>query len=282
MLYSMIMLAMSCNNSGNSDSSEYVDVTPSFEESSAPIAAGKMAVRQADNAQQDADLLDVIQQLIKNGNIRFESKDIEADYELVKSLLPQYKAYIENENQNNSPNQINYDMTIRVPVTFYDSLFEKLSGISARVDNKYSNIQDVTERYYDLKTRIRNQKALEERYLALLNKAYQIKDILEIERNLASVRTQIEQLEGQFRYLDKQVNYSTISLSFYQLLPYTYNASQRDGFFARLLNAMDDGWQGFLSFMVALTSLWPFLMMGVGLVYLIRKLRARRKAKKLS
>src|SRR5690606_37991293 len=128
-------------------------------------------------------------------------------------------------------------------------------------DNRHSRIEDVTERYYDLRTRIKNKKILEQRYLALLDKATEVKDILEIENNLNQVRIEIEGLEGQFNYLSKQVRFSTINLTFYEVLPYTFDPSQREGFGARFLSALDSGWQGFLSFLVGLTTLWPFIIL---------------------
>ena len=75
-------------------------------------------------------------------------------------------------------------------------------------------------------------------------------EILEIEKNLSEVRTEIESLQGQFNYLSRQVNYSTINLSFYEVLPYVNDSSQRKGFGQRILSALDNGWQSFLLFLV--------------------------------
>ncbi len=221
----------------------------------------------------------ITKKIIKTGGIDFQSENIEEDYKKIRALLPKYNAYIENENQSKSTQQISYHLTVRVPSNIYDSLYSTFSTIAFKLDNKYSNIEDVTERYYDLETRIKNKKSLEERYLELLKKATAIKDILEVEMKLNDIRTEIEMLQGQFNYLSKQINYSTIHLSFYEVLPYVYDASQRKGFGARILSAINSGWQGFLSFMVGLITLWPFLILTVILVYLLQQLRKRLKRK---
>jgi len=222
---------------------------------------------------------EVNKKVIKTGGIDFQSENISEDYNKIRNLLPEFKAYIENENQSKSAQRINYNLTIRVPSTIYDTLYSSISSLAFRLDNRYSNIEDVTERYYDLKTRIKNKKALEERYIQLLEKTSSIKDILEIEKNLNEVRTEVERLQGQFNYLSKQVNFSTINLSFYEILPYVYDSSQRKGFGARILSAMDNGWQGFLSFLVGLTTLWPFVILTVIVIYLLRKMRRKWKKK---
>lgn len=220
------------------------------------------------------------QKLVKTGGIDFESENVEADYQKIRNLLPQYQAYVQREDQSKSPYRITYSVTIRVPSSVYDSLFNQISALAFRLENRYSNVQDVTERYYDLQTRIKNKKSLEQRYLKLLDKANEIKDILEIEKNINQVRTDIERLQGQFKLLSKQVSLSTIDLSFYESLPYVHDASNRKGFGERIFSAFYNGWEGFLSFLVGITTLWPFLFALLGGVYLIRKWKIKRKENK--
>jgi hypothetical protein len=222
---------------------------------------------------------EITKKVIKTGEIDFQSEQIEEDYKKIRALLPKYNAYIENENQSKSAQRIQYNLTIRVPSTVYDSLFSSISTLAFRLDNRHSNVEDVTERYYDLKSRIKNKKALEQRYLDLLQKASAMKDILEIEQHLNEVRLEIEQIQGQFNYLSKQVSLSTIDLSFYEILPYVYDSTQRKGFGARIFIAMDNGWQGFLSFLVGLATLWPFVILTFGGIYLFRKVRRKWKKK---
>ena len=119
------------------------------------------------------------------------------------------------------------------------------------------NTDDVTERYYDLQSRITNKKKLEERYQEILKKANSVRDILEVERNLNQVRTEIESLQGQFKLLSHRVNFSTVDVSFYELVPYELDQEPRPGFGTRLLNSISAGWQGFLTFMVYVLALWP-------------------------
>ena len=220
----------------------------------------------------------VEKKVVKNGSLHFRSKSVEKDYLAIKALLPGYEAYIDQENQYRSGTQINYNLTLKVPAERFDSLFQDLTSLGEELENKSTNIQDVTARYYDLETRIKNKKALEERYRQLLNQATAIKDILEIEDKINQIRTDIESYEGQFRLLSHQISLSTIQVSFYELLPYTYDAGHRPGFFARLGSGMSNGWQLFLSFMVGTLSLWPFLLLVIVLIVGFRKWRKNKKS----
>ena len=217
---------------------------------------------------------------IKNGGITFQSKDIDSDYQKIRALLPGFQAYVENENQSKSEQRINYELTIRVPSQQYDSLYSSLSNLSGRVDHKYTNIQDVTERYYDLQARIKNKQVLEQRYIDLLAKAGEVKDMLEIERQLNEVRTEIESLQGQFNYLSQQVSMSTLQLSIYEVLPYSYEDNQRPGFGNRILSALSNGWQGMQLFVLGLITIWPLYVLigfGIVLIMLIRKWWKKRQ-----
>lgn len=272
LLILLLFFSVACNEAENSMSG---DVDAEFDE-----MVYIPPTHQPPPPGEEGEPIKITKKVIKTGGIDFQTEDIEETYKAIGQILPKYGAYIEDENQSKSTHQITYNLTIRVPSTIYDSLFTSLTNIAAQVDRKHSNIEDVTERYYDLKTRIKNKKVLEQRYLELLSKAAEIKDILEIEKNLNEIRVEIEQLGGHFNYLSKQVKFSTIKLMFYEVLPYEYDSSQQEGFGARLLSALDDGWHGFLEFVVGFISLWPFILLIGGLVFVVRRYRGRWWKKK--
>ena len=74
--------------------------------------------------------------------------------------------------------------------------------------------QDVTEEFVDLEARIANKKRLEERIVELLkDSSDKIKDVIEVERELARVRGEIEQMEGRLRYLTNRTELTTVTIS---------------------------------------------------------------------
>jgi len=236
----------------------------------------KMAPADAqESAQAPSESAQASKKIIKNGGINFQSKDVTVDYQAILEMLPAFDAYIENENQSKEYDQLVNTLTVRVPAEKYDSLFNSIVGIAYRLESKWSNIQDVTAQFYDLQQRITNKKALEARYLDLLRQTSNIKDILEIERSLNEIRTEIESMEGQFKYLNAQISLSTINLRFYEILPIADDGSPRKGFGARLLSALNGGWQGFLSFLVGLVTLWPFVLLSFAGIYLFKQARKR-------
>jgi hypothetical protein len=220
---------------------------------------------------------DISQKLIRSGGINFRSEALEKDYEEIKGMLGGFDAYLENENQSNDNYTKRYNLSIRVPSEKYDSLLNAISKIAFRVESKYSNVDDVTERYYDLQSRIQNKKELEKRYREILSKANQVKDILEIERNLNEVRSDIEMMEGQFNYLSKQIQFSSLQVQFYEELPYELNSPKKKGFWVRIFNALENGWQIFLTVFVGLVTLWPFYLAGALVFVLVVFIKRKNK-----
>ena len=86
--------------------------------------------------------------------------------------------------------------SIRVPDEKFDQAMAELRKLAVRVERESTTSQDVTEQYTDLQARLNNAKATEKQYLALLDKAATVEDMLSIQDSLSRVRTEIEQIQG--------------------------------------------------------------------------------------
>jgi hypothetical protein len=73
---------------------------------------------------------------------------------------------------------------------------------------------DITDQYRDNVIRLDSLTNVRNRYLALLEQADTVSDILSIERELERVNTEIELLEGRIRHAELSVAYSNITIRF--------------------------------------------------------------------
>ncbi len=278
----MIFLMAACGGNGGSNISaesghmDLMDVVPEEDflgESKETWRPQNSSTSKSSN-QSDPE---IEKKVIKTGGLSYRVESTKEEYQRISKLLDQYDAYISSENENKGYDRINYNVSIKVPPQNFDVLIKEVTD-GKKLDNRWVNTDDVTSRYYDQQSRIENKKKLEERYQEILKKADKISDILEVERNLNQVRSEIESLQGQFKLLNHQINYSTLDISFYELVPYELDQEQRPGFGTRLLNAMSAGWQGFQTFLVYLLALWPFGLLALGVVWVVRKVRAHKKS----
>ena len=270
----IIFLMAACGgNDGSNSVMADMEAAPLMEMSESD--AGSSGLRKvSDQSQNDSE---IEKKVIKTGGLSYRVENTKDEYQRLSGLLNQYEAYISSENENKGYDRINYNVSIKVPPQNFDALIKAVTE-SKKLDNRWVNTDDVTNQYYDLQSRIENKKKLEERYQEILKQANKISDILEVERNLNQVRTEIESLQGQFKLLNHQVNYSTLDISFYEIVPYELEQEQRPGFGTRVLNSLSAGWQGFQTFLVYLLALWPFGLLGLGVVWVVRKVRNRKKS----
>jgi hypothetical protein len=104
-------------------------------------------------------------------------------------------------------------IAFRVPDDKFETALAQLRDMAVKVESEQTSSQDVTEDYIDLQARLANAEATEQQYLALLDKAEEIDDILDIYNYLSRIRQEIEQLKGQIQYLEQTTSTSLISVS---------------------------------------------------------------------
>ncbi|HOU92648.1 MAG TPA: DUF4349 domain-containing protein, partial [Polyangiaceae bacterium] len=104
-------------------------------------------------------------------------------------------------------------ITVRVPASRYDEVLAKVTAIGD-VLTRNVEVRDVTDEYYDLETRLRNQEVVLRRLHELLLRANSVEDALKVEAELARVATEVEQLKGRLKLLRELVMYSTITVTF--------------------------------------------------------------------
>ena len=157
----------------------------------------------------------------------------------IASLVKQYGGFVADANVSlNQGSQRSGTWTVRIPARSFESFLDA-SGDLGVPERREQHGQDVTEEYVDLEARIRSKKQLEERILELLadNKG-EIKDVIEVERELSRVRTEIEQMEGRLRYLTDRTKLTTVTLNVREEQDYT--PPQAPGFGTQIARA----WSG--------------------------------------
>jgi hypothetical protein len=217
----------------------------------------------------------VEKKIIKNASIKFQVKDLKASTKNLETLSKKFNAYISTSNQGTEYSSLFNNLTIRVPAAQFEELLTEVEKESIYLEFKNITSEDVTEEYVDTESRIKTKKDVEQRYKEILRQAKSIDEILAVEEKLATIREEIESKEGRLKFLGDNVRYSTITIQLYQktgeqILP-------ENGFFSRLGNALGDGWDGLLSFLLGLIRIWPFLFIAVFIFFLIRRWRKKRK-----
>ena len=121
------------------------------------------------------------------------------------------QGYVVSSQQSGLDNHSSAQLTIKIPADKLNSLRDSLSSWGKVLDQQLLT-NDITNQYYDSQSRLQVLEAEEKRYLEILNQAKTVDDVLKVENALGNVRQQIEQLKGQLKLWNNQVDYSTVTL----------------------------------------------------------------------
>lgn len=212
---------------------------------------------------------EVEQKIIKTGNIRFESNDLEKTYNQIITAVKMHKVVVQNDTEGKDYGSVFRRLTVRVPSKNFDLFLDDISKGVTYFDNKEISSQDVTEEYIDIDARLKAKKILEARYLELLKKANKVSEMLEIEAQLSAIREEIEAKEGQLRYMQSQISMSTITIEFYKTVANEGGATISYG--SKIWNAIKSGFNEISNFFIVLLSIWPFLIILAVILHFIRK-----------
>ena len=119
-------------------------------------------------------------------------------------------------------------LVLRVPSASLAAALGSYSMLGTLVHESLST-QDITDEYFDLEARLSSSRKLEQRLLSLLaSEAEELKDLLDVERELDRVHERVERLEGQHRRWQDQVAMSTLTVQL--TTRETYVAGKTQGF----------------------------------------------------
>lgn len=141
--------------------------------------------------------------IVKTGSITLEVEDIAETMDKVAGMADEFNGYVVSSYKQEYEQGVSGHITIRVPSEKFDEAFARLRQLAITVPYETTTAQDVTEEYVDLEAQLRNLQATEAQYLALLEKADKVEDILKVQKELSNVRGQIEQIEGRMQYLER-------------------------------------------------------------------------------
>lgn len=107
-------------------------------------------------------------------------------------------------------------VVVRIPARRLEEFMGSVAGLGTLMRHTTS-AEDVGLEFHDLEAQLRNWRAEERRLQELFGRAAKVSDLLEVERELARVRGQIDQATGRRDFLAHQVRYATITVELSQV-----------------------------------------------------------------
>jgi F0F1-type ATP synthase assembly protein I len=172
------------------------------------IAAPEQALAQEQNK---------AQKLIYNAELELKVENYETADEAIRKKTEELGGYVsDSKSYTNPEGKLHGTATLRIPAEKFPEALIALAALG-EVKSKREWVDDVTAEFFDVQTRIANQRALEARLLKLMEThTASLHDLVDLEQKIADVRTVIEQFEGRLRYLSNKIGYSTVTVTYYE------------------------------------------------------------------
>lgn len=168
-------------------------------------------------------------------------------------------------------------VTLRVPADGLRAVEQRVSGLGVVLAQSASQ-DDVTQQHVDMKARLKNLQAEEARLRTFLQRTDKVSELLVVERELSRVRGEIESMQAQLQYLERQAAMATLTISLSEPGPVVSPGTGGWG----LGEAVTDGIRVTAALVRALITLAiPLALVAIlgGLAVLVwRRIRRRRAA----
>jgi hypothetical protein len=252
----------------------------------------QVSLTQADALASSAEAAD--RKIIRNANLTMEVNSTTEAQHRVTSIAESHGGFVvtseakQREDADPGKRTLDIKLVVRIPATRFGTALDEIRGLANNLREENVTGQDVTEEFIDLEARIKTLRALELQFLEIMKQAYKVPDALEVQRQIADVRTDIEELEGRKRFLENRASLSTITINIEAPRQLVVSTT---GFGRELRETVSDSFDlgaGIILFLVRfviiMVPITLFLLLPLGLVlrYLVRRAKRIRLAEALS
>jgi hypothetical protein len=226
-------------------------------------------------SQQPAAKSDWDKKIIKTAFLNAEVTHYDSFYMALREKVRSVGGYIADEAQSQSEYKIENTIVVKVPVDQFDDAVGLLMAGTKKINDKRISSQDVTTEIVDTKSRMDAKKQVRLRYMDLLQQARNMQEILSVQSEINGVQEEIESAAGRIQYLGHSSAFSTINLTYYEILNAVAKDKDKSTFSTRISDAFSVGWNWVGDLFLGLLTIWPLILLVFTIVVIYKKNKAK-------
>ncbi|TYQ16365.1 UNVERIFIED_CONTAM: uncharacterized protein DUF4349 [Acetivibrio alkalicellulosi] len=209
--------------------------------------------------------------IIRNAFISVEVDDFEKSYAKIEYLISNI-GFVQESRISTVKRYINSEeilltkgvIIIRVDATKFNNVLKDIKGLGLITEENITT-DDVTEKFFDVESRLRLVRYQENRLEEYLLKVTDPDTIFKTESQLTEIRYEIERLTGTLNKLSDLVKLSTITINMEETLPYIEQKVEEQTYFEKLKSNFLSSFNGVInfcaSFLIVLVAALPVLVL---------------------
>ena len=148
--------------------------------------------------------------IVRTVNLDIEVDDVVGAIELISQSVQRDGGWVVSTDRSSK----HYgSIAVRVPAAKLDAALKWMRQVGVDVLSEASTSTDVTDEYYDLRSRVRSLQATEEALIKLLDRAEKVEDALAVQQELAQLQVEIEAHLGRIKLLEETAAFSLVNIS---------------------------------------------------------------------
>jgi len=151
--------------------------------------------------------------IARTASVTIVVKDFDASRASLDAILARHNSYAANLNVSTPQGAARViQASLRIPAPQLAAALSELKALG-RVEAETQSGEEVTQQHADLVARLKNSRETELRLQDVLRtRTGKVKDVLEVEEEIARVRGEIEQMEAEQKALEHRVDFATVDL----------------------------------------------------------------------
>ena len=237
--------------------------------------AEESAVNNADSVREE--------KIIRNASFTLKTTAYDTDLQRLQDLTAEMGGrvgYLSASGDASSGQTRSASLTLRIPAARLDDFLTGAQGIG-NVTAMTQEMQDVSDSYYDIQTRLKTQQEKLARLQEMMKAAQDVSDLIEIESAIADAQYYIDRYTGQLKSYDSKVEYSTVNVSVREV---RITEMKEVTLGQRILDGLSDSLENFQYFLedmvIFLVSALPWLIVLAVVIVVIRLIIKKKKKKK--
>jgi hypothetical protein len=152
--------------------------------------------------------------LIRNATVELEIVSFDDALQKITAIANDERGYVATTSSQKQANgKLRGEVVVKVLPENLDRFLQKIRKLG-ELKNQTLGTEDVTKAYFDTDARLKNARVMEQRLIDMLKtKTGKVSDLLQVEKELARVREEIEKMQGELKYWDSQVQFATVTIS---------------------------------------------------------------------
>jgi len=150
--------------------------------------------------------------VVRDTSVSLQVINVSQTIERIEQIATDAEGYLVESHLSIPEGAASGTITIRLPVEKRGEVLSSLKRLAIKVVSESVTGRDVTDQYFDLEARLAVLNKTKEKFEEILDRAVTVQDLLNVQRELVNLQSQIDSFKGQQTYLAQTAKLTKITV----------------------------------------------------------------------